>query len=157
MKQATHTHTIEELQHDQHSRAQSRSIYLSTDGTGELVDVQSNVQERLQDTESKVTTGAAKTKTRWDTCNTTVTRTAVRRRHLAEVGVKVHHAVAELLHVLRQQLVYVGYPVVQVAHLVVGEAPAAGRAALRDQEDATLGGRRPAALLTAGIRRTASW
>lgn len=97
----------------------------------------------------------------------------MRRRHLAEVGVKVHHAVAELLHVLRQQLVYVGYPVIQVPHLVVGEAPAAGRVVLRDQEDGTLGARRrvgasgqslrseppaqPAALLTAGIRRTASW
>lgn len=66
----------------------------------------------------------------------------MRRRHLAEVGVKVHHAVAELLHVLRQQLVYVGYPVIQVPHLVVGEAPAAGRVVLRDQEDGTLGARR---------------
>lgn len=67
-----HTHTIQELSHHQDSRAQSsegaegmrsQSIYLSTDGTGELEDVQSNVQQRLQDTESKVTTGAAKTLT----------------------------------------------------------------------------------------------
>ena len=43
--------------------------------------------------------------------------------YLAEVGVEVHHAVAELLHVLRQQLVRVGDPVVQVAHLVVRVAP----------------------------------
>lgn len=43
--------------------------------------------------------------------------------YLAEVGVEVNHAVAELLHVLCQQLVCVGYPVVQVAHLVVRVAP----------------------------------
>lgn len=40
--------------------------------------------------------------------------------YLAEVGVQVHNTVAELLHVLRQQLVCIGYPVIQVSHFVVG-------------------------------------
>lgn len=41
--------------------------------------------------------------------------------YLAEVGVKVHHTVAESLHILCQQLICIGYPVVQVSHFVVGE------------------------------------
>lgn len=40
--------------------------------------------------------------------------------YLAEVGVQVHNTVAELLHVLCQQLVCIGYPVIQVSHFVVG-------------------------------------
>lgn len=86
--------------------------------------------------------------------------------HLAEVGVKVHHAVAELLHVLRQELVCVGYPIIQVSHFVVGESPEAGRAALRDRkrrdsrEDVgeweNSKRSAAAAVLTAGTRRTAS-
>lgn len=43
--------------------------------------------------------------------------------HLAEIRVELGHRVAELVHVLGQQLVSIGYPVVQVTHLVVGEAP----------------------------------
>lgn len=42
--------------------------------------------------------------------------------YLAEVGVKIHHTIAELLHILGQQLVCVSYPVVQVAHFVISEA-----------------------------------
>lgn len=41
--------------------------------------------------------------------------------YLAEVGIKVHDAVAEFFNILRQQLVWIGYPVVQIAHFVVGE------------------------------------
>lgn len=45
-----------------------------------------------------------------------------RLRYLAKVGVQVNDAVAESFHILRQQLVWVGDPVVQIAHFVVGEA-----------------------------------
>lgn len=41
--------------------------------------------------------------------------------YFAEVGVEVHHTVAEFLHILCQQLVGIGYPVVQVSHFVVCE------------------------------------
>lgn len=41
--------------------------------------------------------------------------------YLAEVGVEIHHTVAEFLHILSQQLVCIGYPIVQVTHFVVGE------------------------------------
>lgn len=47
--------------------------------------------------------------------------------YLAEVGIKVHDAVAESFHILRQQLVWVGDPVVQIAHFVVGETSAGRR------------------------------
>lgn len=95
-----------------------------------------------------------------------MTRNSVRgRRHLAEVGVKVHHAVAELLHVLRQELVCIGYPIIQVSHFVVGESPEAGRLVVRDREDKTPGRRQQmgasnqraaAVTLTVGTRRTVS-
>lgn len=65
-----------------------------------------------------------------------MTRTSVTSgRHLAEVGVEVHHAVAELLHVLRQELVCIGYPIIQVSHFVVGESPEAERVVLGDRKD----------------------
>lgn len=140
-----------------------KSIHLSTNGTGELEDVQSNIQERLQERHNKVNIENRK---RCRFCKNAMTRTSVRsRRHLAEVGVKVHHAVAELLHVLRQELVCVGYPIIQVSHFVVGESPEARRVVLRDRKDQTLGRRQQmgasnqraaAAILTAGTRRTAS-
>lgn len=40
--------------------------------------------------------------------------------YFAEIGVQVNHAVAELFHILSQQLISVGNPVIQVSHLVVG-------------------------------------
>lgn len=42
--------------------------------------------------------------------------------YLAEIGVKIHHTVAELLHILCQELVRIGDPVIQVSHFIVGEA-----------------------------------
>lgn len=39
--------------------------------------------------------------------------------YLAEIGVELHHTVAELLHVLSQELVSISDAVVQIAHLVV--------------------------------------
>lgn len=47
--------------------------------------------------------------------------THLRVWYLAEVGVQVYHTVAEFLHILCQQLVSIGYPVVQVSHFVVRE------------------------------------
>lgn len=52
--------------------------------------------------------------------------------YLAEVGIQVHDAVAEFFHILRQQLVWVGDAVVQIAHFVVGET--SGECRMRSQK-----------------------
>lgn len=139
------------------------STDLSPDGTGELEDVQSNVQQRLHKRENKV--GETRVSRRNESRPICSEGSELRRRYLAEVGVKVHHAVAELLHVLCQELVCVGYPVIQVSHFVVGEAPEAERVVSRGEEDGGTGRRERtraslrrarAAPLTASIRRTAS-
>lgn len=98
--------------------------------------------------------------------NTTMTRTSVMsRRHLAEVGVKIHHAVTEPLHVLRQELVCIGYPIIQVSHFVVGESPEGGTVVLGDRKtelleddskNGSLQSEGCSCSLTAGTRRTAS-
>lgn len=47
------------------------------------------------------------------------------KSHLEYVGVEFSHSVAKLFHVLSEQLVGVGYPVVEVSHLV--ESKTTGR------------------------------
>lgn len=40
--------------------------------------------------------------------------------YLAEIGVELHHTVAEFLHILSQELVSICDAVVQIAHFIVG-------------------------------------
>jgi len=46
---------------------------------------------------------------------------------LADVGIQIRGALAELVDVRGQQLIGVGYPVVQIGHFVVGVATAGGK------------------------------
>lgn len=47
--------------------------------------------------------------------------------YLAQVGVEVDHTVAKFLHILCEQLVCVGYAVIQIPHFVVGETSEGAR------------------------------
>ena len=45
------------------------------------------------------------------------------KNRLADVGVEVHNGLAELVHILGEELVSIADAVVQVIHLVVSEPP----------------------------------
>ena len=44
------------------------------------------------------------------------------KTYLAEIGIQIANTVAEFFYVLREKLIGVGNPVVEVAHLVVSES-----------------------------------
>lgn len=56
----------------------------------------------------------------WSIVTTTTHHNIYIVMYFAEIGVEVNHAVAELFHILCQQLISIGYPIIQVSHLVVG-------------------------------------
>lgn len=79
------------------------STHLSTDGTCQLKDVQNDIQQRLKDTHR---TDPFKTILKLNFYNG-LTEGILSQHlfevwYLAEVGVEVHHTVAEFLHILCQ-------------------------------------------------------
>lgn len=92
-------------------------FYLSADSSRQLKDVQADVKKRLKE---KIRLESYSCVCWYIVIITTIQHNIIYIMYFAEIGVEVNHAVAELFHILSQQLISIGYPVIQVSHLIVG-------------------------------------